>query len=144
MVWVSLILFSCFFSLPVIAAESLTTTQTAVASPDISSSLIKVTGGLVLVIVAIFASAWFYRRFGNFSPVANEDLKIIGGLSLGQKEKVVLLQIGEEQLLVGVAPGSVQKIHILKKNIELKESRTKDNTAFADQLGEAISKWKNK
>jgi len=112
------------------------------SSPDVTSSIIKVSGGLLLVIVAIFGSAWFYRRFGHFSPVANDALKVIGGLTIGQKEKIVLLQVGEEQVLVGVAPGNIQKLHVLTAPIKLKSEVESVQKPFSDQLGEALGKWK--
>ncbi|MDH3325910.1 MAG: flagellar biosynthetic protein FliO [Gammaproteobacteria bacterium] len=127
---------------PEIASKS--AANNASAQPDVASSILKVAGGLLLVIFAIFGSAWFYRRFGNFSPVANDSLKVIGGLTMGQKEKIVLLQVGDEQVLIGVAPGNIQKLHVLASPIKLNESVVKENIAFADQLGEAIAKWKSK
>ncbi|MDH5256687.1 MAG: flagellar biosynthetic protein FliO [Gammaproteobacteria bacterium] len=139
----SFIFFFCFSS-PVFAIDSLVNPSVPSAAPDVTSSLIKVTVGLGLVIVAIFASAWFYRRFGNFSPVANDSLKVIGGLTMGQKEKIVLLQVGEEQVLIGVAPGNIQKLHVLEKPIKLNDEDSKETKAFADQLGDALGKWKNK
>ena len=153
--WMALAIICIFFTAPLLAADPQTTTPLAttpltttptgtVNTPDVTASLLKVTAGLLLVIVAIFASAWFYRRFGNLSPVANDALRIIGGLSIGQKEKIVLLQVGDEQLLVGVAPGSIQKLHVLEKPIPVSSNADMKNADFASQLGRAIGLQKNK
>jgi len=164
---VTLILCGVFFVAPVFAEESLAVAQTtsdsnlpnstpsvsnppvstpavSIAAPGVTASLIKVTGGLLLVIAAIFASAWFFRRFTQFSPISNDSLKVIGGLSMGQKERLVLLQVGDEQVLIGVAPGNIQKLHILKTPIELDNLAGKSANTFSEQLGEALSKWKSK
>ena len=143
-VCLAVVFFSIFFVSPAFAVDALTTTQNVTASPDVTASIFKVTGGLLLVIVAIFGSAWFFRRFGNFSPVANDSLRVIGGLTMGQKEKIVLLQVGEEQVLIGVAPGNIQKLHVLEKPIKLNEGATKDNNVFANQLSDALGKLKKK
>ncbi len=128
----------------VTSVSSLIKSQRPMAAPDVTASIIKVSGGLLLVIGAIFGSAWFFRRFGNFSPVAHDELRVIGGLTIGQKEKIVLLQVGEEQVLVGVSPGSIQRIHVLENPIPLNDAGEGKHNSFSDSLSEALGKWKNK
>ncbi|HFE38216.1 MAG TPA: flagellar biosynthetic protein FliO [Gammaproteobacteria bacterium] len=107
-------------------------------SPDVTLSLLKVSGGLFLVIIAIFGAAWAYRRYGNMTPIANDALRVIGGVSMGQKERVVLMQVGEEQVLLGVTPGRIQRLHVLKKNIEIPAEKTDKKKAFSSQLTAAM------
>jgi len=134
------------YSLSAIAADPVATptTETLANSPDITSSLLKVTGGLLLVVVAILGSAWFYRRFGSMNSVNSDSLKVIGGLSMGQKERVVLMQVGEEQLLLGVSPGRIQTLHVLEKPIEVKPvNEAEKDSKFSSQLNTAIKQWKS-
>ena len=80
--------------------------------------------GLLAVIAAIGASAWVGRRVLRVSAGAGGHLRLLGGLSLGPRERVVLIQAGETQLLVGVAPGRVQTLHVLAEPLALEaESR---------------------
>jgi len=120
-----------------------TTTQ-VVESPDITMSLLKVTGGLLLVIIAILGSAWAYRRFGNLTPVASDDLRVIGGVSMGSKERIVLMQVGDEQILLGVSPGRIQRLHVLNKNIDVDTKQSTENKPFSSQLNLALKQWKSK
>jgi flagellar protein FliO/FliZ len=92
---------------------------TNVAAPDVGSSLIQVTFGLFVVLMIIAAAAWFSRRFGHFQATAGGSLRIIGGLHLGAKERLVVVQVGEEQLLLGVAPGRVATLHVLAKPLNV-------------------------
>ena len=101
---------------PAVANLAQNTTSEA---PDITMSLLKVAGGLLMVIAAILASAWVYRRYGNVTPISNDALRVIGGISMGQKERVVLMQVGEEQILLGVSPGRIERLHVLENNIEI-------------------------
>ena len=61
--------------------------------------------GLFIVVGLIVGMAWFMRRMSNMSGMATGNLKVLGGVSVGQRERIVLVQAGDTQLLVGVAPG---------------------------------------
>jgi len=124
-------------------AETVDNTLDKLPPQDITSSLLKVIGGLFVVILAIFGSAWMFRRFGNLNPISNKSLRVIGGITLGQKDRVVLLQVGEEQLLLGVSPGRIQTLHKLEKNIEVEEVDVNKNKQFSTHLSKALQNWKS-
>lgn len=129
-------------SSPVLADFAVNSPSGFSGSPDVTASLLKVTGGLLLVLIAIFGSAWAYKRFGNMTPISTDSLKVIGGVSMGQKERVVLMQVGDEQILLGVSPGRIECLHVLAKNIAVKEGSSDKTTSFAAQLSTAL-KQKN-
>lgn len=93
------------------AASSLKTT----APTELFSAgyLFQVLGSLVLVFVCLFAVVYFLKRFNGGSVGSASALRVIGSASVGQREKVVLLEVGGEQLLIGVAPGAVRTLHVL-------------------------------
>jgi flagellar protein FliO/FliZ len=41
------------------------------------------------------------------------DLRVVAGLAVGPRERVVLMQVGAQQVLLGVTPGSVRMLLIL-------------------------------
>ena len=83
-----------------------------------TAALVRLVGGLLVVLFLILALGWAMRRVGRYtSPVAGQ-LRVLGGVSVGTRERVVLVQVGEQQLLVGVAPGRVQTLHVLDKPLE--------------------------
>lgn len=112
------------------------------AEPAYAGSIVKLTFGLGLVLAAIFASAWFIRRFGNITPRGGVAMRIVGGLAVGPKEKVMLVQVGEVQLLVGVAPGRVQTLHVLDRPITDESAIETPHENFAARLGAAVKQWK--
>lgn len=79
--------------------------------------LLQVTLGLFAVLAMILATAWIVRRTGAVRGIAGGQLRVLGALSMGQRERVVLIQVGETQLLVGIAPGQVRTLHVLEKPI---------------------------
>jgi flagellar protein FliO/FliZ len=89
------------------------------ASPALATSplgggvLLETAGGLVLILVLIFALGWLLRRFGRLPMSSKGEIAILSGVSLGPRERAVLLRVGNTRLLVGVAPGRVQTLHVL-------------------------------
>ena len=80
--------------------------------PSLSSmALIETLGGLALILLLIFGLGWLLRRFGRLPLKGNAMISIIGGVSLGSRERAVLLQVEGTRLLIGVAPGRVQTLH---------------------------------
>lgn len=110
-----------------------------VADPLGPGGLFQMFGGLILVLAIIIGLAWAVRRFGRFGPQGGGALRIVGGLSMGARERVVLLQAGETQILVGVAPGRVQTLHVLDKPVE-PGSQPPGEQVFADRLKQVLSR----
>jgi len=104
-----------------------------------AASLLQLTFGLLVVLAVIVGSAWLLRRYGRLQSGVAGALRVIGGLSMGPRERVVLIQVGKQQLLLGVAPGRVQMLHVLDEPVA-ETSHTTDKTKFAEQLGKALGK----
>ncbi len=83
-------------------------------SPGVSSAdLLQWASGLSIIIVLILLCAMLLRRFGQISSHGGSRLKLLGGISVGTRERVVLVQVGQQQLVLGVAPGLVQTLHVM-------------------------------
>ena len=82
-------------------------------SPLGVGAMMQTMGGLLLILVVIFALGWLFRRFGKLPHAGKGMVTVLGGVSLGPRERAVVLQVGETRILVGVAPGRVQTLHVL-------------------------------
>ncbi len=109
--------------------------------PMAMTSLWQLTLGMLLVLSLILAIAWLLKRSGRFQVGAGGGLRILGGLSMGSRERVVLIQAGETQLLLGVAPGRVQTLYVLDQ--PLQPQRVASGSGFAEQLGRLLTKEKS-
>lgn len=112
------------------------------SDPNMAGNLVQTTLGLLVVLLVIGAAAWAFKRFGGVHVGAQGRMKIIGGISLGTRERAVLLQVGEQQLVVGVSPGRVQTLHVLDTPIEI-DDKPADTTSFSARLQAAVSNRKN-
>lgn len=90
-----------------------------------AGSVLQVFLGLGAVLALIGAAAWASRRFGRLPFGAGQGLRVLGGLSVGTRERVVLIEVGGTQLLVGVAPGRVQALHVLETPLAVPEGDRK-------------------
>jgi len=103
------------------------------------ASYIQMFLGLFVIVVLIVGMAWLMRRMSNVSGLNAGSLKVLAGVSVGQRERVVLIQAGDTQLLVGVAPGSVRAIHVMDEPIVTQtSSASTSSSGFAEKLHAAI------
>ena len=108
--------FLFFLSSPVFATQPTAPTPAISASPVTGMfGGLQVLFSLGIVLAVIVGSAWLLRRFSPGQMGAGGAVKVIGGVALGPKERLVLVEIGETWLVLGVAPGQVNTLHTLAK-----------------------------
>ena len=121
-----------------------TTSQTAVASklhagaPD-AGSLGGAVFSLVLVVGLILALGWLAKRMPGMQRGGSaSQLKVVASVSLGPRERAVVLDVGGQQLLVGVGQGGVRTLHTLEHPLPVVESTAP--SAFAQVLAQQFGK----
>lgn len=86
-----------------------------VAPVSYSSNLLQMMLGLGATIVMIFVVVWLIKRVGYSGYSANNTMKIKSSLPLSPKEKLLLVEVEGEKILIGVAPGFVGHVKTLEK-----------------------------
>lgn len=89
----------------------------AAGEPLAASNLFQLLFGLIVVLIAIGATALLLKRIGRL-PQGPGAMRIVAGLPLGARERAVLIQVGDRQILLGVAPGRVSTLHVLERPVE--------------------------
>ncbi|SFR59186.1 flagellar biosynthetic protein FliO [Thiomicrospira sp. ALE5] len=103
----------------------------------------KIMLALVFVLLAIFALAWSLKRFGQFGQLSDSQLRLVGQVSIGQREKLVIVEVGQEQLLLGVTPSQITMLHQLPAPVESDSAIKKQAPpAFAARLQQAFNEIK--
>ncbi len=77
--------------------------------------LLQVVLALLLVLGAIGLFAWLMRRFVPGQGAAGGVLKVVGGVMVGPRERLVVVEVGDTWLLVGVAASSVSLVHSMPR-----------------------------
>ncbi|MDA8127074.1 MAG: flagellar biosynthetic protein FliO [Betaproteobacteria bacterium] len=126
-------------ALPVLAHAAVTP---AAPAPAVSAagSLFQVFVGLVAVLLLIAATAWVAKRFGVTRPGAPGVLQVIGSASVGARERVVVVEVGESWLVMGVAPGRVNALATLPRGEAPPPSAPALNASFAAGLQALLEK----
>src|SRR5579859_1963079 len=103
--------------------------QTAPAPhPTGIGGLGEVAFALMIVLAAIFVIAWMLRRMRVVGSRVGGAIDVLANVQLGQKERAVLLKVGSTQILLGVAPGQVNTLHVLTEPLELTKPPSTDGT----------------
>ncbi|MGZ4968445.1 MAG: flagellar biosynthetic protein FliO [Methylobacter sp.] len=70
--------------------------------------------GLLIVLAIFFFCVWGMRKLSGTSVSGAEKMRVVDGLSLGMREKIILIQVGKKQLILGVTPGRIDALHVLE------------------------------
>ena len=93
----------------------LPTVPTPAAEPARSfgaAGLLQAGFGLAMVLALIFLCAWAARRFGLLQqPGSGRLIKVVSSAMVGQRERVVVVEVGSTWLVLGVAAGQVRALH---------------------------------
>ncbi len=82
---------------------------------------LQMLAGLSFVLIMIGAIAWFMRRVSGPTMMGNGHLRILSVLPVGTRERIALVQAGKDQVLVGITPAGITRIHALSEPVEVPE-----------------------
>jgi flagellar biosynthetic protein FliO len=125
-----------------------------VAMPAGSStgSLLQTLSALIVVLAVLGALAWFLKRYGPKVGGGNANLRVVGSLNLGGRERIVVVEVGNEWIVVGASPGRINALATMPRQDVQNGDTHSANAAlaphapaahsFADWLKQTIDKRK--
>jgi len=83
--------------------------QHAAAAPSLFGAVLA----LLAVLALVIGLGWLLKRLpgSGFRPA--EGMKVVASLSVGAKERVVVVDVNGQQLLLGVTAGGINTLHTL-------------------------------
>ncbi len=110
--------------------------QHAPSTPGIGGALV----GLILVLGLILGMAWLLKRMpgAGLGIRPSEQLRVVSMLSVGTKERVMVIEVGKEQLLIGVTATGITALHTLPAPLVVAPAPAMPN--FADLLARRLRK----
>ncbi|MGA2397534.1 MAG: flagellar biosynthetic protein FliO [Steroidobacteraceae bacterium] len=108
------------------------------ASPVSVGSVAQLALSLAAIVALILAVSWVLKRLKLGTVRGRGEIAIIDQLALSPRERIVLVRVGDSQLLIGVGAGGVVGLTPLVTPIAIKNPP--DSAAFADRLREFMKR----
>jgi flagellar protein FliO/FliZ len=80
-----------------------------------TGSLLQTLFALIAVLAVLGALAWFLKRYGPKAMGGNANLRIVGSLNLGGRERLLVVEVGNQWIVVGASPGRVNALATMPK-----------------------------
>ncbi len=95
------------------------------------SAIIKMVGGLAVVLALVFGLAYFMRKLSGYSSLAGDGrlLKIISTHRIGPKQVIALYQVGNRALLLGISQDNITFL----TDISIEDLEIEDNSAGSNR-----------
>ncbi|MGJ3500437.1 Flagellar protein FliO [Piscirickettsia salmonis] len=121
----SLLFFICLLSVSLCShADTLTMIEdqpiAGASAGFISSTAWQMLWSSLLVILLIIGLGVILKRLQQRGFNRQEGIEIIATLAIGSKERLVIVQVGKEQVLLGVTAQHIQTLHVLNECIQAK------------------------
>lgn len=116
--------------------------QAAQSAPAVEAfGVVKVLFGLGVVLAAVVGAAWLARRFSP-QTMGGTWMRVQGAVAVGARERIMLLEIKETWLVIGVAPGHVNLLHSLPRPAEADQiaQRSPDKPNFSAWLKHTLER----
>jgi flagellar protein FliO/FliZ len=109
------------------------------AAPLSVSSLAQLTLSLLAIVALIFAVAWLLKRLKLATPRSSGDIAVLQEISVGPRERVALIRVGDAQVLIGISPGGITTLTPLVTPIVLNPAAPAAG-AFAERLRDLMKR----
>ncbi|MCH7300669.1 flagellar biosynthetic protein FliO [Pseudomonas capeferrum] len=132
--------FAGLFASQLACAAASPAATTAAAPGSLSGQLAQMVFGLLLVVGLIFFLAWLLRRMQGTAVKGGQVIEIVGSRAIGPRDRLLLVQVGKEQILIGHTPGSIEALHVLAEPVEVLATARQATPEFAQRLMELMGK----
>lgn len=99
-----------------------------------ASQLASLLGGLILILVLIYGLSWFVKRFSQGGFMQNPSMKIVSAMPLGTRERLMLVDVGGKQLLLGVTATQINTLHVFDEPVVQAEKPGQVASDFSQKL----------
>ena len=104
-----------------------------------ASYLFQVLGSLLLVLGLVFGLVFLLKKVNGLPLGGRAPIRVLGSVRIGSREKLVLVQAGEQQLLVGVAPGGIRTLHTFDEPVVGGDEPDTGSKAGLQQAGDSFA-----
>jgi flagellar protein FliO/FliZ len=109
-----------------------------------AGTLLQTILALVLVLALLAGLAWAAKRYGPRMTGGAANLRMVGALNLGGRERIMVVEVGDQWIVVGASPGRVNALATMPKGDATASAslagHTPSASSFSDWLKQTIDK----
>ena len=110
-----------------------------------AGSLMQTIFGLTVVLAMLALFAWAMKRFGPRQSAGAAGLRIVSALNLGGRERIIVVEVGDQWIVVGASPGRVNALATMPRQLTDTAPATlhphaPSASSFAEWLKQTIEK----
>jgi flagellar protein FliO/FliZ len=105
------------------------------------TELLSFAVSLIVVVAVIVVLGWLYRRSRNFGSANTDAINVVATRMLGAKERLMLVEVADKQLLVGMTASQVQTLHVFDSPV-VELPATAEVAGFAGRLRSALQEMR--
>jgi len=91
------------------------------AEPDIFAidayAILQVMVTLLIITILIVATVWIMKRNGLGAGYSHNGMKVVAALSVGGRDRIIIVQAGSQQIMLGVSPGNINYLKSFDESI---------------------------
>lgn len=80
-----------------------------------AAGLLQTIFALLLVLGLLIGLAWLLKRYGPKPGGGLANLRVVGALNIGGRERIIVVEVGDQWIVVGAAPGRVNALHTMPR-----------------------------
>lgn len=134
----SFLFFSLFFSSSIFAEDK----KMPLMEPVSIGSMMQVFVSLAAVLLLFGGIVYVLKRLGGIRTGQGGKMHVLDGVSVGSRDRVLLIQVGEKQVLIGVSPSGISPITVFDEPVISDQEIS--NNGFSGQLQKQIKSRLNK
>jgi len=123
------------------------TIPTPAPTPSAGGSLLQTSLALIFVIALMLGLAWLTKRINPRGlGGAGSNVKLVGTLSVGTRERILVVEVGEQWIVVGASPGRMNALATMprQESSEPLQQATLPTANFAEWFKQTIDKRNGK
>jgi flagellar protein FliO/FliZ len=127
---------------PTLANDARPMAPVTVNGPS-AGNLLQTIAALLFVLGLLAVFAWVMKRYGPRNSIGGANVKMVGALNLGGRERIIVVEVGEQWIVVGASPGRVNALATMPKQegvAALLAPQQPASGSFAEWLKQTIDK----
>lgn len=117
-------------------------------APSAAGSLVQTVVALGFVLAILVGLAWMLKRFGPKNITGGTAVKLVGALSVGARERILVVEVGDQWIVVGASPGRMNALATLPRQqtdpADLVRQQPLPATNFSEWFKQTIEKRNGK